>query len=96
MGLKNLKLMVPFCRRIEEAGKVLAIMAEHGLERGKDGLEVYVMCEIANNILIIDQFAELSDGFSIGSNDLTKPVLGVDRHSEMGSPLSSTNAIQVF
>ena len=83
MGLTNLKLMVPFCRRISEAEKVLAIMAENGLERGNDGLEVYVMCEIPNNILLIDQFAELFDGFSIGSNDLTQLVLGVDRDSEM-------------
>ncbi|MGI9499594.1 MAG: phosphoenolpyruvate synthase [Geminicoccaceae bacterium] len=83
MGLANLKLMIPFCRRIDEAEKVLSIMADNGLERGEDGLEVYVMCEIPNNILLIDQFAELFDGFSIGSNDLTQLVLGVDRDSEM-------------
>ncbi|MGI9418218.1 MAG: phosphoenolpyruvate synthase [Geminicoccaceae bacterium] len=83
MGLTNLKLMIPFCRRIDEAEKVLSIMADNGLERGKDGLEVYVMCEIPNNILLIDGFAELFDGFSIGSNDLTQLVLGVDRDSEM-------------
>ncbi len=81
MGLTNLKLMVPFCRRLEEARKVLAAMAEHGLERGKNGLEVYVMCEIPNNVLLIDEFAELFDGFSIGSNDLTQLTLGVDRDS---------------
>ena len=83
MGLKNLKLMIPFCRRIDEAKKVLDVMARNGLERGKDGLEIYVMCEIPNNIILIDQFAELFDGFSIGSNDLTQLVLGVDRDSEM-------------
>ena len=81
MGLINLKLMVPFCRRLDEARKVLAAMAEHGLERGKNGLEVYVMCEIPNNVLLIDEFAELFDGFSIGSNDLTQLTLGVDRDS---------------
>jgi pyruvate,water dikinase len=83
MGLKNLKIMIPFCRRVEEAKRVLEAMAQHGLERGKDGLEVYVMCEIPNNVLLIDRFAELFDGFSIGSNDLTQLVLGVDRDSEM-------------
>ena len=81
MGLTNLKLMVPFCRRLDEARKVLAAMASHGLERGKNGLEVYVMCEIPNNVLLIDEFAELFDGFSIGSNDLTQLTLGVDRDS---------------
>jgi pyruvate, water dikinase len=81
MGLTNLKLMVPFCRRLEEARAVLAAMAGHGLERGKNGLEVYVMCEIPNNVLLIDEFSELFDGFSIGSNDLTQLTLGVDRDS---------------
>ncbi len=81
MGLTNLKLMVPFCRRLDEARRVLAAMADHGLERGKNGLEVYVMCEIPNNVLLIDEFAELFDGFSIGSNDLTQLTLGVDRDS---------------
>ncbi|MDH3665285.1 MAG: PEP-utilizing enzyme, partial [Alphaproteobacteria bacterium] len=83
MGLTNLKLMIPFCRRIDEAKKVIEVMARHGLERGKDGLEIYVMCEIPNNVVLVDQFAELFDGFSIGSNDLTQLVLGVDRDSEM-------------
>ena len=83
MGLKNLKLMIPFCRRVEEGQRVLEVMARHGLERGKDGLEIYVMCEIPNNVLLIDRFAELFDGFSIGSNDLTQLVLGVDRDSAM-------------
>jgi len=83
MGLKNLKLMIPFCRRIDEAEKVLEVMKKHGLERGRDGLEVYVMCEIPNNVILIDKFAELFDGFSIGSNDLTQLTLGVDRDSQM-------------
>ena len=81
MGLTNLKLMVPFCRRLEEARQVLAAMALHGLHRGENGLEVYVMCEIPNNVLLIDEFSELFDGFSIGSNDLTQLTLGVDRDS---------------
>jgi pyruvate, water dikinase len=81
MGLRNLKLMVPFCRRLDEARRVLVALASHGLERGRDGLEVYVMCEIPNNVLLIDEFAELFDGFSIGSNDLTQLTLGVDRDS---------------
>jgi pyruvate,water dikinase len=82
LGLSNLKVMVPFCRRTEEAERVLAAMAAHGLRRGEDGLEVYVMCEIPNNVIQIDAFASLFDGFSIGSNDLTQLVLGVDRDSE--------------
>jgi len=81
MGLTNLKVMVPFCRRLDEARKVLATMAKYGLARGENGLQVYVMCEIPNNVLLIDEFAELFDGFSIGSNDLTQLTLGVDRDS---------------
>lgn len=81
-GLTNLKVMVPFCRRLEEAQGVLQAMAANGLERGRDGLEVYVMCEIPNNVIQIDAFATLFDGFSIGSNDLTQLVLGVDRDSD--------------
>ncbi|MDH5540610.1 MAG: phosphoenolpyruvate synthase [Rhizobacter sp.] len=81
MGLTNLKLMVPFCRRLDEARRVLDAMAAHGLKRGEGGLQVYVMCEIPNNVLLIDEFAELFDGFSIGSNDLTQLTLGVDRDS---------------
>jgi pyruvate,water dikinase len=83
MGLTNLRIMIPFCRRVEEARRVLEAMAGHGLKRGKDGLEVYVMCEIPNNVIQIDAFAELFDGFSIGSNDLTQLTLGVDRDSEI-------------
>jgi pyruvate, water dikinase len=81
MGLTNVKLMIPFCRRLEEARRVVARMQELGLERGKNGLEIYVMCEIPNNVLLIDEFAQLFDGFSIGSNDLTQLTLGVDRDS---------------
>jgi pyruvate,water dikinase len=83
MGLTNLRIMIPFCRRVEEARRVLEAMAGHGLKRGDDGLEVYVMCEIPNNVIQIDAFAELFDGFSIGSNDLTQLTLGVDRDSEI-------------
>jgi pyruvate,water dikinase len=82
-GLTNLKVMVPFCRRVDEAKRVIAAMAANGLRRGHDGLEVYVMCEIPNNVIQIDAFAEVFDGFSIGSNDLTQLVLGVDRDSEV-------------
>jgi len=82
MGLTNVKLMVPFCRREEEAVRVLDAMAKHGLKRGDNGLEIYVMCEIPNNVIRIDAFARLFDGFSIGSNDLTQLTLGVDRDSE--------------
>jgi pyruvate, water dikinase len=83
MGLTNVKLMIPFCRRVEEGEKVLAAMADHGLKRGHNGLEVYVMCEIPNNVILIDAFAKIFDGFSIGSNDLTQLTLGVDRDSEI-------------
>ncbi|MEX5744609.1 phosphoenolpyruvate synthase [Massilia sp. X63] len=83
MGLSNLLLMIPFCRRVKEAEDVLSAMAAHGLERGARGLEVYVMCEIPNNVIQVDAFARLFDGFSIGSNDLTQLVLGVDRDSDI-------------
>ncbi len=83
MGLTNLVIMIPFCRRIDEARKVLEQMAINGLQRGENGLEVYVMCEIPNNVILIDEFSELFDGFSIGSNDLTQLTLGVDRDSEL-------------
>jgi pyruvate,water dikinase len=83
MGLTNVKLMVPFCRTVEEGRKVIAEMAQHGLRRGEDGLEVYVMCEIPSNVILAEEFAEIFDGFSIGSNDLTQLILGVDRDSEI-------------
>ncbi len=81
MGLTNVKLMIPFCRRVEEGEKVLSVMAANGLKRGENGLQIYVMCEIPNNVILIDEFAKLFDGFSIGSNDLTQLTLGVDRDS---------------
>ena len=81
MGLDNVILMLPFVRRVKEADDVLAKMAEFGLRRGENGLQVYAMCEIPNNIILIDQFAQRFDGFSIGSNDLTQLTLGVDRDS---------------
>jgi len=81
MGLTNTKVMVPFCRTVDEGKKVLEIMAKNGLVRGKDGLEVYVMAEIPANIILAEQFAKIFDGFSIGSNDLTQLTLGIDRDS---------------
>ncbi len=83
MGLTNLKIMVPFVRREEEARRVIAALERHGLKRGEGGLEIFVMCEIPNNVIRIDAFAQLFDGFSIGSNDLTQLTLGVDRDSEI-------------
>ena len=83
MGLTNVILMLPFVRRIAEADLVLQTMADHGLRRGENGLKVYAMCEIPNNVILIDQFAKRFDGFSIGSNDLTQLTLGVDRDSEI-------------
>jgi len=82
MGLRNVILMIPFCRRIDEARRVIARMDELGLRRS-DGLDIYVMCEIPNNVVLIDEFSKHFDGFSIGSNDLTQLTLGVDRDSEV-------------
>ncbi len=82
MGLTNVIIMIPFCRTLEEADKVLEVMAEQGLRRGENGLKVYVMAEIPANIILAQDFAERFDGFSIGSNDLTQLTLGVDRDSE--------------
>ncbi len=87
MGLTNLKVMVPFCRTVEEGRRVLAEMAKQGLKRGEKGLEVYVMCEIPSNVILADRFSEIFDGFSIGSNDLTQLTLGVDRDSQIVAPL---------
>jgi pyruvate,water dikinase len=87
MGLTNVKLMVPFCRTPEEGERVVALMAEHGLRQGDRGLEIYVMCEIPSNVLQAREFARVFDGFSIGSNDLTQLVLGVDRDSELVAPI---------
>ena len=87
MCLTNVKVMIPFCRTVEEGEKVLQTMKSFGLERGINGLEVYVMAEIPSNILLAEKFAELFDGFSIGSNDLTQLTLGLDRDSSIVSDL---------
>jgi pyruvate,water dikinase len=87
MGLTNLKLMIPFCRTVEEGRRVLEALAQNGLRRGENGLEIYVMCEIPSNVILAEEFAEIFDGFSIGSNDLTQLILGVDRDSEIVAPL---------
>jgi len=82
-GLKNIKVMVPFCRTVEEGKNVIEIMNKHGLVQGKDDLEVYVMCEIPSNVILAEEFCKIFDGFSIGSNDLTQLILGVDRDSQL-------------
>jgi len=74
-----MKAMIPFCRTPEEGKKVIKIMAENGLKQGKDGFEIYVMCEIPSNVMLAEEFAEIFDGFSIGSNDLTQLTMGLDR-----------------
>jgi pyruvate,water dikinase len=87
MGLTNVIPMIPFCRTPAEGRKVLAEMEKHGLKRGENGLQVYVMCEIPNNVILADQFSEVFDGFSIGSNDLTQLTLGLDRDSALVADL---------
>ncbi|OAG27503.1 phosphoenolpyruvate synthase [Thermodesulfatator autotrophicus] len=83
MGLTNVKVMVPFCRTVEEGKKVIQVMEKYGLKQGENGLEIYVMCEIPSNVILADEFAKVFDGFSIGSNDLTQLTLGLDRDSEL-------------
>ncbi len=82
MGLTNVKLMIPFCRTVDEGRLVIAEMRKYGLIQGRNGLEIYMMCEIPSNVILADEFSEIFDGFSIGSNDLTQLILGLDRDSE--------------
>ena len=83
MGLTNLKLMIPLCRTLEEGGKVILEMEKNGLKRDNKGLEVYMMCEIPSNAILAEEFCEIFDRFSIGANDLTRLLLGVDRDFEI-------------
>jgi pyruvate,water dikinase len=91
LGFRNVIVMIPFCRTLEEADRVLTVMAEHGLVRGQNGLQVYVMCEIPSNVILAREFAQRFDGFSIGSNDLTQLTLGIDRDSAELSELFDEN-----
>ena len=91
MGLNNLKVMIPFCRTLEEGNKVIKIMAENGLKRGESELEIYCMIEVPSNVILAEDFAEIFDGFSIGSNDLTQLTLGIDRDSEIMNGLFDEN-----
>lgn len=91
MSLENVKVMIPFCRTPEEGKRVLEVMKQYGLERGKNGLEIYVMAEIPSNILLAEEYAKIFDGFSIGSNDLTQLTLGLDRDSSIVSDLFDEN-----
>ncbi|MFW6310200.1 MAG: phosphoenolpyruvate synthase [Prolixibacteraceae bacterium] len=98
MGLTNVKLMIPFCRTVEEGKQVKRVMAENGLKRRKNGLEIYVMTEIPSNVVLGEEFGEIFDGFSIGSNDLTQLTLGLDRDSELVSDLftEKDNAVKTL
>ncbi len=91
MGLTNVKLMIPFCRTVEEGKKVISLMQSYGLKQGDNGLEIYVMAEIPSNVILAEDFAKVFDGFSIGSNDLTQLTLGIDRDSEIISDLFDEN-----
>ncbi len=94
-GLKNIKVMIPFCRTIKEGQIVLKLMKQYGLERGKDGLEVYVMCEIPSNVILAGEFLEIFDGMSIGSNDLSQLVLGLDRDSALLAKIGDERSVAV-
>jgi pyruvate,water dikinase len=89
MGLTNVKVMIPFCRTVEEGRKVIQVMNDYGLAHDKNGLEIYVMAEIPSNVLQAEEFAQIFDGFSIGSNDLTQLTLGIDRDSALVADLFS-------
>ncbi|MHC1605171.1 MAG: phosphoenolpyruvate synthase, partial [Candidatus Methanofastidiosia archaeon] len=95
MGLTNIKTMIPFCRTPEEGKKVIKIMEEYGLKQGENGLEIYVMAEIPSNVIAAEEFCEVFDGFSIGSNDLTQLTLGLDRDSELVSHIYDERNIAV-
>ena len=83
MGLSNVKLMIPFCRTVEEGKRVVKVMEDNGIRRKENGLELYMMVEIPSNVVLIEEFGKVFDGFSIGSNDLTQLTLGLDRDSNM-------------
>ncbi len=89
IGFDNVIVMIPFCRTLDEADRVLQEMGRNGLRRGRKGLEVYVMCEVPSNVILAEEFAQRFDGFSIGSNDLTQLTLGIDRDSERLASLFS-------
>ena len=91
MGLTNVKVMIPFCRTVEEGKSVIAQMAQNGLRQGQNGLDVYAMCEIPANVILADEFLKIFDGYSIGSNDLTQLTLGLDRDSETVAHLFDEN-----
>ncbi|MFD2518930.1 phosphoenolpyruvate synthase [Salinimicrobium flavum] len=91
MGLENVKVMIPFCRTLEEGRKVVLLMEDNGLKRGEKGLEIYMMVEIPSNVILLEEFAEIFDGFSIGSNDLTQLTLGIDRDSQLMGALFDEN-----
>ena len=91
MGLTNVKVMIPFCRTVEEGEKVVKLMEDFGLKQGDNGLEIYVMIEIPSNVILAEKFAKVFDGFSIGSNDLTQLTLGIDRDSAIISHLFDEN-----
>jgi pyruvate,water dikinase len=94
-GLSNVKVMVPFCRTVDEGHKVIAVMGQHGLKQGENGLEIYAMCELPANVVLADEFLSVFDGYSIGSNDLTQLTLGLDRDSGTIAHLFDENSAAV-